>query len=122
MKLYINIKPKQLIVQASNTYHNDRYYAALHAIDRYITPRYCLTTGSRGKMNFSGWVDLKTTTIYAYNVEYRKRGKYKNDKHFVVNVYSINLEVLKALGLSIEQKRYNFKLYKTDHNGKKIYL
>lgn len=120
MKLYVNIKPKQIVVR--NTWQNDRFHAALHAIDRHITTRYCLTTGSRGKMNFSGWTDLTHSTIYAYNVEYRKRGKYKNDKHFVVNVYSINLEVLKILELSIEQKRYNFKLYKTDRNGKKIYL
>lgn len=120
MKLYINIKPKQIVVR--NVWPKDRFHAAMRAIDRYITPRYCLTTGSRGGMNFSGWTDLTNTTIYAYNVEYRKRGKYKNDKHFVVNVYSINLEVLKILGLSIEQNRYNFKLYKTDRNGKKIYL
>jgi hypothetical protein len=120
MKLYINIKPKQIVVR--NVWPKDRFHAAMRAIDRYITTRYCLTSGSRGGMNFSGWTDLTNTTIYAYNVEYRKRGKYKNDKHFVVNVYSINLEVLKVLGLSIEQKRYNFKLYKTDRNGRKIYL
>lgn len=120
MKLYIDIKPKQIVVR--NVWPTDRFHAAMRAIDRYITTRYCLTTGSRGGMNFSGWTDLTNTTIYAYNVEYRKRGKYKNDKHFVVNVYTIDLNVLKALGLSIVQNRYNFKLYKTDRNGKKIYL
>ena len=120
MKLYVNIKPKQIVVR--NAWQKDRFHAAMYAIDRHITTQYCLTTGSRGKMNFSGWTDLTNSTIYAYNVEYRKRGKYKNDKHFVVNVYSINLEVLKVLELSIEQNRYNFKLYKTDRNGKKIYL
>lgn len=120
MKLYIDIKPKQIVIR--NVWQKDRFQAAMYAIDRYITTHYCLISGSRGNMNFSGWTDFATTTIYAYNVEYRKRGKYKNDKHFVVNVYSINLDVLKALGISIKQKRYNFKLYKTDSNGKKIYL
>lgn len=120
MKLYINIKPKQIVVR--HFWKPDRVHAAVYAIEKYTTTRYCLTSGSRGQMNFFGWTDFDHNIIYAYNVEYRKRGKYKNDKHFVVNVYSIDLEVLKVLGLSIEQNRYNFKLYKTDRNGKKIYL
>ena len=121
MRLYINIKPKQFIVN-QRYWGLDRFHAAMYVIDRYITKQYCLTTGSRGKINFSGWTNLASTTIYAYNVEYRKRGKYKNNKHFVVNIYSIDPEVLKVLDLSLKQNRYNFKLYKTDRNGKKIYL
>lgn len=122
MRLYINIKPQRVII------HNpgwdmtmNRQLAGINAVAK-VFNRACYSVGCNGKTHWSAHTDMNNQNICVYNVEYHKRGKYKNNKEFVVYVYTFKMEVLKALGLSIEQKHYNFKLYKTDNYGKKIYL
>ena len=118
MRLYLDIKPKQIIIKTRYSYLH-RVLAGNEAILK-VANRACLTFGSDGKTRWSAYTDDKN--IYTYNVEYYKRGKYKNNKHFVVNVYTFSKEMLRTFGISVEQKHYNFKLYKTDKYGKKIYL
>ena len=120
MRLYLDIKPKQIIIKTRHSYLH-RQLAGNEAISR-VANRACFSIGGDGKISWSANTDINNKNVYVYNVEYRKRGKYKNNKHFVVYVYTFSVEMLKVLGLSIEQKHYNFKLYKTDRNGKKIYL
>ena len=122
MKLYINVKPQRVIISNSGVWYQarNRKLAGMNAIYQ-VAPKAFHTIGCDGKISWSASTDMNDN-IYVYNVEYHKRGKYKNNKEFVVHVYKFNVEVLKVLGLSIEQRHYNFKLYKTDRNGKKIYL
>lgn len=120
MRLYINIKPQRVII--SNPGHDltlNRHLAGLNAVSK-VSNRACFSVGSDGKIHWTAHTDINNQNVYVYNVEYHKRGKYKNNKEFVVHVYTFKMEVLKALGLSIEQKYHNFKLYKTDKYGKKI--
>lgn len=121
MRLHIDIKPKRVIIPNPCTLgmNMDRQLAGINAIYR-VAPKAYMSFGSDGKIHWSAQTDDKN--IYVYNVEYHKRGKYKNDKHFVVNVYTFSKEILRTFGISVEQKYYNFKLYKTDKYGKKIYL
>lgn len=123
MKLYISVKPQRVIIPNPSTWgmNMDRQLAGINGIAK-VANRACFSIGSDGKIHWSAHTDINNQNIYVYNVEHHKRGKYKNNKEFLVHVYKFNVEVLKVLGLSIEQKHYNFKLYKTDRNGKKIYL
>ena len=118
MRLYLDIKPKQVVIK-TYFYTLKRQLAGNEGIYR-VAPKACMSFGSDRKINWSAYTDDKN--IYTYNVEYYKRGKYKNNKHFVVNVYTFSREILHTFGISVEQKAYNFKLYKTDKYGKKIYL
>ena len=121
MRLHIDIKPQRVIITNPGwVLTMNRQLAGINAIYR-IAPKAFHTIGSSGNISWSASTDMNDN-IYVYNVEYHKRGKYKNNKEFVVHVYKFNVEILKALGLSIEQKHYNLKLYKTDKYGKKIYL
>lgn len=125
MKLYISVKPQRVIIPKLGWSCWDltlnRHLAGLNAVSK-VSNRACFSVGSDGEIHWSAHTDINNQNIYAYNVEYHKRGKYKNNKEFVIYVYTFKMEVLKALGLNIEQNRHNFKLYKTDRNGKKIYL
>lgn len=118
MRIHLDIKPKQVVIKTC-FYTLKRQLAGSEAISK-VANKACLTFGSDGKTRWSAYTDDKN--IYTYSVEYYKRGKYKNNKHFVVNVYTFSKEMLRTFGISIEQKEYNFKLYKTDKYGKKIYL
>ena len=118
MRLHLDIKPKQIIIKTHYSYLH-RVLAGNEAIYQ-VAPKAVMSFGSDGKIRWSAYTDDKN--IYTYNVEYYKRGKYKNNKHFVVNVYTFSKEMLRTFGISVEQKEYNFKLYKTDKYGKKIYL
>ena len=120
MRLHFDIKPKQFVIQ-NHPRDMVRFRAGMEAIYKVFRGAY-FSVGGNGKTNWSAYTDLDSKNIYAYNVEYRKRGKYKNNKHCVVYAYTFSIEVLKILGLSIEQNPYNFKLYKFDRHGKKIYL
>jgi hypothetical protein len=123
MRLHIDIKPKRVIIPNPSTWgmNMGRQLAGINGIAK-VANRACFSVGSDGKIHWSAHTDINNQTVYVYNVEHHKRGKYKNKKEFVIYVYTFKMEVLKALGLSIEQKHYNFKLYKTDSYGKKIYL
>ena len=122
MRLYINVKPKRVVISNSGVWYQarNRKLAGMNAIYQ-VAPKAFYTIGCSGNISWQASADMNNN-IYVYNVEYHKRGKYKNNKEFVVHVYKFNVEILKVLGLSIEQRNYNFKLYKTDRNGKKIYL
>lgn len=122
MRLYINVKPQRIVISNSGVWYQarNRKLAGMNAIYQ-VAPKAFHTIGCDGKISWSASTDMNDN-IYVYNVEYHKRGKYKNNKEFVVHVYKFNVEVLKVLGLSVEQRHYNFKFYKTDRNGKKIYL
>lgn len=122
MRLYINVKPQRVIIPSPHIWgiNCNRKLAGINAIFR-VAPKAFNSIGYSGDTKWSASVDMNNN-IYVYNVEYHKRGKYKNKKEFLVHVYKFNVELLKTLGLSIEQNNYNFKLYKTDSYGKKIYL
>ena len=118
MRLHLYIKPKQVVIKTS-FYTLKRQLAGSEGIYK-VASKACMSFGSDGKISWSAYTDDKN--VYTYNVEYHKRGKYKTNKHFVVNVYTFSREMLRTFGISVEQKEYNFKLYNTDKHGKKIYL
>jgi hypothetical protein len=122
MKLYINVKPQRVIIPSPSIWgiNCNRQLAGINAIFK-VAPKAFHTIGCSGDTKWSASTDINDN-IYVYNVEYHKRGKYKNNKEYLIHVYKFNVELLKTLGLSIEQNHYNFKLYKTDNYGKKIYL
>jgi hypothetical protein len=43
-------------------------------------------------------------------MEVFKRGKHKQNKHFTLYVYKIDLRLLDILGLKIKQKHMNFQI------------
>ena len=124
MRLHFDIKPQRVVIPNPGwDLTMNRHLAGMNAVYK-ISKKACYTVGSNGKIHWTAYteLDMNNQNVYVYNVEYYKRGKYKNKKEFVVYVYTFKMEVLKALGLSIEQKHHNFKLYKIDRYGKKIYL
>lgn len=94
------IKTASSPVEAANAAFNKISYLLLH------------TCGCYGKCHYS-WVQkaFNGNTIYCYNVETFKRGKYRGKKHYIVYVYKFNLDLLSELGLSVKQNTRNFKLY-----------
>ena len=124
MRLHFDIKPQRIVISNPGwVLTMNRHLAGINAVYK-VSKKACYTVGSNGNIHWTAYteLDMNNQNVYAYNVEYYKRGKYKNKKEFVVYVYTFKMDVLKALGLSIEQLHHNFKLYKIDKHGKKIYL
>ena len=61
----------------------------------------------------SAWTNsyvTNNTTVYGYNIEVFKRGKHRNNKHYVIYKYTFPKEVFKLLNVEIHQGSRTFKV------------
>ena len=106
MNLNITIRPS--VYTGHGTYNNamDKFYS--------VTPPICSTISSYG--HYYGSIkrrgDNGPDYAYCYNMDVFKRGKHKNNKHFSLYVYKIDLKLLDMLGLKIDQSPKHFRLVK----------
>ena len=109
MKFSTTIRPT--VYTGQGTYRN--------AMDRFssVTPLCCPTYSGYG--NYYGSIkrrgDNGPDYAYCFNMEVFKRGKHKQNKHFTLYVYKIDLRLLDILGLKIKQNRMNFRVI-PNHN------
>ena len=48
--------------------------------------------------------------VYGYNIEVYKRGKHRNNKHYIVYRYAFPIEIFKLLNIEISQGSRTFKI------------
>ena len=84
------------------------------AMDRFksVTPLVCLTVSGYG--NYYGPIkrrgDSSPDYAYCFNVDVFKRGKHKNNTHYILYVYKIDLRLLDILGMKIDQHQRYFRI------------
>ena len=103
MKFNVNIRPT--VYTGQGTYRS--------AMDRFssVTPLCCLTYSGYG--NYYGPIKKSTSGpdyAYCFNMDVFKRGKHKNNKHYTLYVYKIDLRLLDILGMKIDQHQKYFRI------------
>lgn len=60
----------------------------------------------------SAWTNTfsNPTKVYGYNIEVFKRGKHRQNKHYVVYRYEFPIEMFKLLNVEIKQGTRTFKI------------
>ena len=104
MKFNVNIRPS--VYTGSGT-HRD----AMSRFRSVIPALTCLTVCSNG--NYYGSIKKSTSGpdyAYCFNVDVFKRGKHKNNKHYTLYVYKIDLRLLDILDMKIVQHNKNFRI------------
>ena len=105
MKLNMTIRPS--VYTGSGT-HLD----AMNRFHSVIPARTCLTFCSNG--NFYGPIkrrgDNGPDYAYCFNMDVFKRGKHKNNKHYTLYVYKIDLRLLDILDMKIDQHQRYFRI------------
>lgn len=105
MDLRIKFKPRKYTIYASNM--NAAYSEMLYKLPTAA----CFTIGSRGNgSSFCGRYSDRAQTLYVYNVEVFKRGKYRKKKYYDFYVYSIPIVLLDTFKMNIHQNKRNFTL------------
>ena len=106
MKFNMTIRPT--VYTGQGTYRNaiDKFYSV-------TPPSVCLTFSKYG--NYYGSIkrrsgDSSPDYAYCYNMDVFKRGKHKNNKHYTLYVYKIDLRLLDILGAQINQHQKHFRI------------
>lgn len=103
MAFRIKFKPRKYTIKAKNL-----NYAYEQILDK-LPALACFTYGSRRNgSQFSGMYNDRNETLYVYNVESFKRGKYRKNKHYDVYIYSIPIGLLDVLKMEVRQHNRNF--------------
>ena len=104
MRFSTTIRPT--VYTGQGTYRN--------AMDRFssVTPLCCPTYSGYG--NYYGPIkrrgDNGPDYAYCFNMDVFKRGKHKNNKHYTLYVYKIDLRLLDILGMKIDQHQRYFRI------------
>lgn len=105
MDLRIKLKPRKYTIKAQNL--NYAYYQILDKLPALA----CFTYGSRGNgSQFAGRLHMRNETLYVYNVESFKRGKYRKNKHYDVYIYAIPMQLLDIVKMEVHQHNRNFTI------------
>jgi hypothetical protein len=105
MDLIIKFKPRKYTIYASNM--NSAYSQMLYKLPAAA----CFTIGTRGNgSRFNGRLNIKSETLFVYNVEVFKRGKHKLNKHYDFYVYSIPMTLLDTFKMDVHQNMRNFTI------------
>lgn len=101
MRLFFNIKPT-IITGWGTTYR-----AKWRLID---VIRGCFTCSSRFGDAYTDTFGVDPKYVYGYNIEVFKRGKHRNNKHYVIYLYKFPIEMFKLLNVEINQYGNRFTI------------
>ena len=105
MRFNMTIRPT--VYTGHGTYQNamDKFHSVIPKVT-------CFTVSGYG--NYYGPIkrrgDSSPDYAYCFNVDVFKRGKHKNNKHYTLYVYKIDLRLLDILGMKINQHQRYFRI------------
>lgn len=104
MRFSITIRPS--VYTGSGTHRDamSRFHSVIPALT-------CATYSNYG--NYYGPIKKSTSGpdyAYCFNMDVFKRGKHKNNKHYTLYVYKIDLRLLDILNMKIVQNNKNFRI------------
>ena len=103
MGVRIKFTPRKYTIKAKNL--DSAYHEFLNKIPKYA----CYTYGGRSSgSKYQAMCDIRTQTLYVYNVEVFKRGKHHKNKHYDFYLYSIPMSLLNIVKMDIKQHHKNF--------------
>lgn len=103
MGFRIKFTPRKYTIKAKNL--DSAYHEFLNKIPAFT----CYTCGGRvNGSKYQAMCDIKTQTLYVYNVEVFKRGKHHKNKHYDFYLYSIPMSLLNIVKMDIKQHHRNF--------------
>ena len=105
MNFKVNIKPTVYTGQGTSASAIDKFHRVTPAVTCFTVSKYGSYYGSIRRRN-----DNDPEYAYCFNMEVFKRGKHKQNKHFILYVYKIDLRLLGILGMKNEQHRMNFRI------------
>lgn len=104
MGFRIKFTPRKYTITAKNL---DSAYSEF--LNTKITAFTCFTCGGRTNgSKYQAMCDIRTQTLYVYNVEVFKRGKHHKNKHYDFYLYSIPMNLLNIVKMDIKQHHRNF--------------
>ena len=105
MRFNVNIKPT--VYTGYGTFYSaiDKFHNVIPALSCFTISKYGSYYGSIKRMN-----DNSPEYIYCYNIDVFKRGKHKNNKHYTLYVYKIDLRLLDILDMKIDQHQRYFRI------------
>ena len=101
MRLFFNIKPT--IITGFGT----KFHAHLR-VGRSING--CFSCSSRFGNAYTDTFGVDPKYVYGYNIEVFKRGKHRNNKHYVIYLYKFPIEMFKLLNVEINQYGNRFTI------------
>ena len=103
MGFRIKFTPRKYTIKAKNL--DSVYYEFLNKIPAFA----CYTYGGGGNgSTYQAICNDRTKTLYVYNVEVFKRGKYHKNKHYDFYLYTIPMSLLNIVKMDIKQHHRNF--------------
>ena len=105
MNFKVNIKPTVYTGLGTSASAMDKFHRVTPAVTCFTISKYGSYFGTIKRRNDSG-----PEYAYCFNMDVFKRGKHKQNKHFTLYVYKIDLRLLDILGLKIQQNRMNFRI------------
>lgn len=103
MGFRIKFTPRKYTITAKNL------DSAYHEFLNKIPPVTCFTYGGGDNgSKYQAMCDIRTQTLYVYNVEVFKRGKHHKNKHYDFYLYSIPMSLLNIVKMDIKQHHRNF--------------
>lgn len=103
MTFRIKFTPRKYTIKAKNL--DSAYHEFLNKIPAFA----CYTCGGRANgSKYQAMCDIRTQTLYVYNVEVFKRGKHYKNKHYDFYLYSIPMSLLNIVKMDIKQHHRNF--------------
>lgn len=101
MRLFFNIKPT-IITGWGTTFHAHlRVGSSIKGL---------FTCSSRFGDAYTDTFGVDPKYVYGYNIEVFKRGKHRNNKHYVIYLYKFPIEMFKLLNVEINQYGNRFTI------------
>ena len=103
MKFILGIKPTILTGYGTTIDAKERFRSSYRGM--------CLCCSNQfGTAYVDGLGSRNSKYVFGYNIEVFKRGKYRNNKHYVVYRYTFPIEMFKLLNVEIRQGTRTFKI------------